>query len=107
MAVASTHEPSKAWKARSTSQLLAISTALTTDISIVGKASLRVLSACCRGLNGRGGFGGAAVAFCWAVAVDTEVIPDSWGSSSKSRGRAVVGDSGLGLYGPRGSLLVF
>lgn len=25
------------------------------------------------------------------------VVPVSWGSSSKSRGRAVVGDSGLGL----------
>lgn len=54
---------------------------------------------------GRGGFGGAAggvsVTVCWAgdALLAVEITPDSWGSSSKSRGRAVVGDSARGLFG--------
>ena len=35
----------------------------------------------------------------------TEVIPVSCGSSSKSNGRAVVGDSGLELFPPADALL--
>ena len=63
-----------------------------------GKASRNVVSACSRGERGRGGFGGgassevlvAAAAALFVVALN-EV---SCGSSSKSSGLAVVGDSG-------------
>jgi hypothetical protein len=37
--------------------------------------------------------------------VGIEVTPVSWGSSSKSNGRAVVGDSGLELFPPADALL--
>lgn len=83
--------------------------ALTTEASTVGNASLRVFSACCCGVNGRGGFGGGAgadSADCPGAAED-EVTPLSCGSSSpsKSRGRAVVGDSGLGLLSAAAALV--
>ena len=49
------NEPRSALKAGSTCPPLAVNTALTTAASMLGKASLSVFSACCRGLNGRGG----------------------------------------------------
>jgi len=81
--------PNSALKAGSTRPPLAVRTALTTAASMLGKASLNVASACCCGLRGRGGFAGAdsSPAGCG------EVGPEFSGSSSKSRGRAVVGDS--------------
>lgn len=54
------HEPRRALNARSTFQLLAVKTALTTPGSILGNASLRVFSDCSLGFRGRGGCGGAA-----------------------------------------------
>lgn len=95
--------PSSAWNARSTFPPLATRTALITAASTLGKASFNVFSASCRGLSGRGGFGGGTSSLepncdcgfdavvVGGVAVTT---PASWGSSSKSSGRAVVGDSG-------------
>ena len=72
--------------------------------SIDGKASFRVFSACCSGFNGRGGFGGATSSSELGCAAVVGVVEDtlrgdaddgfSWGSSSKSSSRAVVGDSG-------------
>lgn len=50
--------PSRALNAGSTLPPLALSTALTTFVSMVGKASMSVFSACCIGLSGRGGFVG-------------------------------------------------
>lgn len=99
------YEPSRALNARSTFQLLAFRMALTTASSTVGKASFSVFTDCSRGLMGRGGFGGAAGGVsgtvCWAgdTLLPVEITPDSCGSSSKSRGRAVVGDSARGLFG--------
>jgi len=52
--------PRRALKAGSTLPPLAVNTALMTAASMLGNASLRVFSACCCGLRGRGGFGGAA-----------------------------------------------
>lgn len=54
------YEPNRALNARSTFQLLAFKTALTTASSTVGNASFSVFTDCSRGLKGRGGFGGAA-----------------------------------------------
>lgn len=94
--------PNKALKAGSTLPPLAVRTARTTLASMVGKASLSVISACSRGLKGLGGFGGGASSslgggFGWDGCVcDGSVaftVPVSW-SLSKSKGRAVVGDSG-------------
>jgi len=93
--------PSNALKAGSNWPLLAVKTALTIEVSIDGKASRRVSSACSRGLSGRGGFAGGASSFgggfgpegVWFIGVDMGV-PDSGASSSKSSGLAVVGDSG-------------
>ena len=50
--------PNKALKAGSTCPPLAASTALTTDASMLGKASFKVFSACTRALTGRGGLAG-------------------------------------------------
>ncbi len=50
--------PRSALKAGSTFPPLAFRTALTTAASIEGKASFRVISACCAGAKGRGGLGG-------------------------------------------------
>lgn len=69
---------------------------------MLGKASLSVFSDCSLGLSGLGGFGGAAggvsVAVCCAGAAVPDAAFESCGSSSKSRGRAVVGDSARGLF---------
>jgi hypothetical protein len=70
---------------------------------MLGNASFSIFSACCRGLSGLGGLGGGVgpsslFPNCGEgleMGVPAEITPDSWGSSSKSRGRAVVGDSGL------------
>lgn len=50
--------PRSASKAGSTLPPLAVRTAFTTATSIDGKASIRVFSACSRGLRGLGGFAG-------------------------------------------------
>ncbi len=50
--------PNNALKAGSTFPPLALSTALMTVASMLGKASFSVASACWPGLTGRGGFGG-------------------------------------------------
>lgn len=95
---------SKALKAGSTLPPLANNTALTTLMSMLGKASIKVASARAWGLMGRGGFGGGASS-SWKLTLGlglgegdaavsrTAVAPVSCGSSSKSSGRAVVGDS--------------
>lgn len=71
--------------------------------STVGKASLSIDSFFCASLLGLGGLGGAASleGLCEVVVAAVVVVPSSpsipvsWTSSSlKSRGRAVVGDSG-------------
>ena len=86
--------------AGSTFPPLARNTALTTAASIEGKASFKVLSACCSGANGRGGFGGATSSpdpVCEVVDALVDFGGDagvSRGSSSKSNALAVVGDSG-------------
>ena len=87
-------------KAGSTRPPLARKTALTTVASIEGKASRKVFSACCVGLNGRGGLGGGASSPAPDVGFSV-ADPDFEGedsasaaSSSKSRAFAVVGDSG-------------
>ena len=94
--------PSRALKAGSTLPPLAVRTALTTLASMVGNASFRVFSACCRGLKGRGGLAGGASSLGGGLGkVDGSVlervvgvtVPVSW-SLSKSNGRAVVGLSG-------------
>jgi len=92
--------PSRALKAGSRRPLLARRTALTTAASIEGKASLRVVSACCSGAMGRGGLGGATSSpepGCGSGEVGGALGGDvsvSVGSSSKSKALAVVGDSG-------------
>ena len=53
------HIPRSALKAGSTLPPLARKTAFMTVASILGKASFSVFSACCVGLAGRGGLGGA------------------------------------------------
>ena len=105
-AVWSSNKPSSALKAGSTLPPLAVRTALTTEKSMLGNASLRVFSACCRGLRGRGGCGGgcSAAIVDWVVGVESTVegfgkdllgeAGVSRGSSSKSSSLAVVGDSG-------------
>ena len=70
---------------------LALSTALTTAPSIEGKASLRVFSACCCGLIGRGGLGGGASSSGAGGASvggssDGELILCGTGGASVSRG---------------------
>ena len=90
--------PSRALKAGSTCPPLAESTAFTTVASMDGKASLRVASACSRGLIGRGGLGGGASSFGGGLGAETPLlspagfVSPSW-SLSKSSGLAVVGDS--------------
>lgn len=69
-----------------------------------GKASFSVVSACSRGLKGRGGFGGGASASAPGFE-GVELMPASWGSSSKSKGRAVVGDSGFWPFPPEEDLV--
>lgn len=95
--------PRRALNARSTFQLLAWRIALITPASIEGNASFSVFNDCSLGLSGRGGFGGAAggvsVAVCGFAAEVVDATPVSWGSSSKSMGLAVVGDSARGLLG--------
>lgn len=98
--------PRRALKAGSTLPPLARSTARTTAASILGNASFRVFSACCIGFPGLGGFGGATsspepgvgradcVSFFGVGARGWGEAQVSWGSSSKSSSRAVVGDSG-------------
>lgn len=97
------YAPRRALNARSTFQLLALRIALITPASIEGKASFSVFSDCSLGFSGRGGFGGAAggvsVAVCGFAAEVADATPVSWGSSSKSMGLAVVGDSARGLLG--------
>lgn len=63
-----------------------------------GKASLSMFSACCAGVKGRGGFGGAISAPVFGGNAGDELLCK--GSSSKSSSLAVVGDSGrpLGFY---------
>lgn len=97
--------------AGSISPLLAESTARMTLASMLGKASFNVFSACSRGLNGLGGLAGGAgsslgggLGFEEASVLDGVTVPVSW-SLSKSKGRAVVGDSGgpsEGLSGETG-----
>lgn len=99
---------SSALKAGSTLPPLATKTALTTLLSMPGKASIRVFCACCCGDMGRGGFGGGMsvvssvkrtaglgdlegggdVTVSWVEEVVASL------SSSKSSSRAVVGLSG-------------
>ena len=96
--------PSRALNAGSTLPPLARKTALTTAASMAGKASLRVISACCSGFMGRGGFGGGKSSPEPGCGTEVGVLEGtlrwegddgiSWGSSSKSNSRAVVGDSG-------------
>jgi hypothetical protein len=102
--------PSRALNAGSTSPPLAVSTALMTPGSIEGNASFRVVSACSRGLSGLGGFvgtgpsslgGGLGWLSALLLLVGVVTTPVSW-SLSKSRGRAVVGDSGGPSEGLRG-----
>ena len=90
--------PSNALNAGSTSPPLAVSTARITAKSIAGNASLSVFCACSRALTGRGGLvggasslGGGGGTFCFEGVVVAVVVSCS---SSKSRGCAVVGDSG-------------
>lgn len=67
-----------------------------TPASIEGNASFRVSSACSRGDIGRGGFIGGASSLGGGLGrsvLDVSTVPVSW-SLSKSRGLAVVGDSG-------------
>lgn len=75
------YEPRSALNARSTFQLLAFKTALTTEASMLGKASLKVFSDCSLGLRGLGGFGGAAggvsVSGCCAGAAVPDVAFES------------------------------
>lgn len=88
--------PSSALKAGSTSPRLAVRTARMTPESMVGNASLNVSSACSRDDIGRGGFDGGASSLGGGLgrsALAVSTVPVSW-SLSKSRGRAVVGDSG-------------
>jgi hypothetical protein len=100
---------SSALKAGSTLPPLATSTALTTLLSISGKASISVFCACCCGDMGRGGLGGGIsvasslkrtpglgdlggggdATVSWVAAVVGASL-----SSSKSSSRAVVGLSG-------------
>lgn len=94
--------PKRALNAGSTFPPLAERTARTTLASMDGKASFKVISACSLGLSGRGGFAGGAGSSLGGrvgsvsgldVFVGVDMVPVSW-SLSKSRGRAVVGDSG-------------
>lgn len=102
--------PSRALNAGSTWPPLAARTALTTDASIEGKASFRVVSACSRGFIGRGGFGGGASSFGGGLGAlagfdgTDALVSASWSLSRKSRGLAVVGDSppSEGLRGETG-----
>jgi len=114
--------PRSAWKAGSAWPRLARKTALITLSSTVGKASLRISSFFCASVNGRGGFGGGTSSVAppaveeaaatpgappspgvvllllsvFPAAAGSCTIPDSWpSSSSSSKGRAVVGDSGM------------
>ena len=73
---------------------------------MAGKASLSVFSACCCAFNGRGGFGGATSSLDSEFVSCEEERGISWGSSSKSSSRAVVGDSG-GFYFLSASCLGF
>ena len=86
--------PSKALNAGSTSPLLAVRTALTTAASIVGNASRSVFSFCSRWLRGLEGFLGGSSLGSGAGVASVSAVPVSCPSSSKSRGLAVVGDSG-------------
>lgn len=94
--------PSNALKAGSSLPPLARKTALTTAASIAGNASFKVVSACCSGANGRGGFGGATSSpepGCTVDVAAADLKGDAVGStasSSKSKALAVVGDSGRG-----------
>lgn len=95
--------PRRALKAGSTCPPLAARTALTTPGSTPGNASRRVVSACSRALTGRGGFAGGTSSFGGGLGAAPVGVatPPSW-SLSKSRGRAVVGDSGGPSEGLRG-----
>src|SRR5271156_3106801 len=92
--------PRRALKAGSTAPPLAVRTALIIAASVDGKASFRVISACSRRGRGLGGFTGGTSAI--VLGLDTADsspskllwAPWSCASSSKSNGRAVVGDSG-------------
>ena len=93
--------PRSALKAGSTCPPLAVKTALTTELSIEGNASLKVFSACSLGLSGRGGFGGGfsivEVGFGGEAAVDSmapRVAPVARPLSSTTRARPVVNKSG-------------
>lgn len=108
-----TRIPRSALKACSIFPPLATTTAFTTAGSILGNASLKLSTASWCGGTGRGGFEGAALSrdsgcvgaskVAVVLVEDANVTPESCGSSSKSSGRAVVGDSGLeipcGVFG--------
>src|SRR5271154_2193210 len=92
--------PRRALKAGSTDPPLAVRTALMIAASIDGKASFRVISACSWGGRGLGGFTGGTSTIVLGLDVagssSSKLLwaPWSCASSSKSNGRAVVGDSG-------------
>ena len=87
--------PKRALNAGSTLPPLARRTAFIIATSIEGKASLSIFSACCPGVKGRGGFGGATSSLFVDERAGGE-LPCK-GSSSKSSSFAVVGDSGWPL----------
>jgi hypothetical protein len=73
---AKSYIPSRALNAGSTRPPLAIKTALTTAASMLGKASFKVFSACCCGLNGRGGLGGGISSLAlWDAGASPLLVP--------------------------------